>query len=107
MLGQIQKHKVPRLRFPLRFAVRKSLLGMTLENSRGCANKKARRGRVNVEVQRVQNVQGTGRVGRAGFYGDGSENGIRVSKPWGDSSSFDVGVEAGERILREIGRAHV
>jgi hypothetical protein len=26
--------------------------------------------------------------------------GFRVSKPWGDSSSFDVGVESGERILR-------
>jgi hypothetical protein len=26
--------------------------------------------------------------------------GFRVSKPWGDSSSFDVGVESGDRILR-------
>lgn len=26
--------------------------------------------------------------------------GFRVSKPWGDSASFDVGVESGERILR-------
>ena len=27
-------------------------------------------------------------------------NGFRVSKPWGDSAAFDVGVESGERILR-------
>ncbi len=26
--------------------------------------------------------------------------GFRVSKPWGDSSAYDVGVESGERILR-------
>ncbi len=28
------------------------------------------------------------------------EHGFKVSKPWGDSSSYDVGVEAGSRILR-------
>jgi hypothetical protein len=27
-------------------------------------------------------------------------NGFRVSKPWGDSAAFDVGLESGERILR-------
>lgn len=27
-------------------------------------------------------------------------HGFRVSKPWGDSSAYDVGVEAGEGILR-------
>jgi hypothetical protein len=26
--------------------------------------------------------------------------GFKVSKPWGDSSAYDVGVESGERILR-------
>jgi hypothetical protein len=26
--------------------------------------------------------------------------GFKVSKPWGDSSAYDVGIEAGERILR-------
>ena len=26
--------------------------------------------------------------------------GFRVSKPWGDSSAYDVGIESGERILR-------
>src|SRR2546428_12026424 len=26
--------------------------------------------------------------------------GLRVSKPWGDSSAYDVGVESGSRILR-------
>jgi hypothetical protein len=27
-------------------------------------------------------------------------NGFKVSKPWGDSSAYDVGIESGERILR-------
>ena len=27
-------------------------------------------------------------------------NGFKVSKPWGDSSAYDVGVESGERIFR-------
>jgi PD-(D/E)XK nuclease superfamily protein len=26
--------------------------------------------------------------------------GFKVSKPWGDSSAYDVGIESGERILR-------
>ena len=31
-----------------------------------------------------------------GRWGDG----FKVSKPWGDSSAYDVGVECGERILK-------
>src|SRR5580692_8799553 len=27
-------------------------------------------------------------------------NGFKVSKPWGDSSAYDVGIESGARILR-------
>ena len=30
-------------------------------------------------------------------------NGFKVSKPWGDSSAYDVGIESGERILRVQG----
>jgi hypothetical protein len=26
--------------------------------------------------------------------------GFKVSKPWGDSSAYDVGIESGQRILR-------
>jgi hypothetical protein len=34
------------------------------------------------------------------FMARAAKEGFRVSKPWGDSSAYDVGVEAGERYLR-------
>jgi hypothetical protein len=34
------------------------------------------------------------------FMADALEHGFKVSKPWGDSSPYDVGVESGSRILR-------
>jgi len=34
------------------------------------------------------------------FMAGAVRKGFRVSKPWGDSSSYDVGIESGERILR-------
>jgi hypothetical protein len=34
------------------------------------------------------------------FMATAVRRGFRVSKPWGDSSAYDVGIESGERILR-------
>jgi hypothetical protein len=34
------------------------------------------------------------------FMAEALRQGFRVSKPWGDSSAYDVGVEAGEGVLR-------
>jgi hypothetical protein len=34
------------------------------------------------------------------FMSTAVERGFKVSRPWGDSSSYDVGVESGSRILR-------
>jgi hypothetical protein len=34
------------------------------------------------------------------FMAGAVRNGFKVSKPWGDSSAYDVGIESGERILR-------
>src|SRR5579862_6928058 len=36
-----------------------------------------------VEVQRIQDVQGTGRVGRTGIYGDGSETRVQDNETVG------------------------
>lgn len=34
------------------------------------------------------------------FMGKAMEQGFKVSKPWGDSVAYDVGVESGSRVLR-------
>ena len=34
------------------------------------------------------------------FMTEAVEHGFRVSKPWGDSSAYDVGIESGSRVLR-------
>jgi PD-(D/E)XK endonuclease len=34
------------------------------------------------------------------FMAQAAERGFRVSKPWGDSSAYDVGIESGSRVLR-------
>jgi hypothetical protein len=34
------------------------------------------------------------------FMATAVRRGFKVSKPWGDSSAYDVGIESGERILR-------
>jgi hypothetical protein len=34
------------------------------------------------------------------FMAEAMFHGYKVSKPWGDSSAFDIGVESGRRILR-------
>src|SRR5258708_16633737 len=34
------------------------------------------------------------------FMARGVRKGFKVSKPWGDSSAYDVGIESGPRILR-------
>ena len=34
------------------------------------------------------------------FMAGAVRKGFKVSKPWGDSSAYDVGIESGERILR-------
>lgn len=34
------------------------------------------------------------------FMAEAASRGFAVSKPWGDSAHYDVGVESGERVLR-------
>ncbi|MFZ0299018.1 MAG: group I intron-associated PD-(D/E)XK endonuclease [Candidatus Sulfotelmatobacter sp.] len=51
-------------------------------------------------VQGVQDFQGTRGVGGIAVMARAVRNGFKVSKPWGDSAAYDVGIESGERILR-------